>query len=219
MGLAELSYETSRSQADYLIMIHSNGDIKDSYTLNDLDVGSEIKVDFREGIPPIITDLKAEAEEDTEVIEELVEIVDNHTEGDVEPIVESNGEMAESDIIGFDFSKGLSTGKAIFYSTESGFTVFSWIFLGTIGLVIVFFVFGKLKNRGMDDVDKYKKELESIKKQIRKKIREIKVLKAKGMKIKKMVELEEGFLEEKKGLGSVEKEIDLDEKGNSPKRD
>ena len=57
-------------------------------------------------------------------------------------------------------------------------------------------------------MDKYKHELETIKRQIRKKIRDIKILKARGMKLKKMIELEEGFLEEKKGLGNIEKDLD-----------
>ena len=47
---------------------------------------------------------------------------------------------------------------------------------------------------------------------IRKKIREIKVLKAKGMKLKKMIELEQGFLEEKSSLKNIDKEVDEEDK-------
>src|SRR5210317_688110 len=59
MGLAELTYETGRSQADYLILVHNNGNVVDSYTLDNLDTGSEVKVDFRNGVPPEVIDLKA----------------------------------------------------------------------------------------------------------------------------------------------------------------
>jgi hypothetical protein len=208
MGLAELSYDTTRSQIDYLILIHKDGEVSDSYTLDDIDVGSDLLVDFRQGVPPSITDLKLESSEEvvnTTAAEEVI-VEENVTEGE---ILEENS----TDEGSFDFMKGLSTGKVVFYSTESGFTVFSWVLVGIAGLVVAFFTFGFLKDRNKEEVDKYKHELDLIKKQIRKKIREIKVLKARGMKLKKMIELEEGFLEEKKELGNVEKEIDEEEKG------
>jgi hypothetical protein len=200
MGLAVLEYETGREKVDYFILIHKSGNVFQSYTLDDIYAGSELKADFREGMPPIITDLKEEVVEE-EVVEE--EIIEEETVGD--PV--TTEEVTEEEV-GFDFSEGLSTGKAIFYSNESGFTVFSWILLGVLVIVAAVVVLGLLKNRQKDEVDKYKHELETIKRQIRKKIRDIKVLKARGMKLKKMIELEEGFLEEKKGLGDIEKDID-----------
>jgi len=200
MGLAVLEYSTGRSQVDYFILIHQSGSVYQSYTLDDIAAGSDLKVDFREGTPPIITDLEAEVVEEPAPVEEVVE------EAVEEPAPLE--EVVEEEEVGLDFSEGISTGKAIFYSNESGFTVFSWILLGVLVIVAVIVVLGLLKNRQRDEVDKYKHELETIKRQIRKKIRDIKVLKARGMKLKKMIELEEGFLEEKKGLGNIEKDID-----------
>ena len=211
MGLAELEYNTSRSQADYLILVHSSGNVVDSYTLNDIDTGSELKVDFRDGVPPVVTDLELEqpAEEpETEIPEEVPEET-NVTEDPAD----------DPEAVGFDFSEGLSTGKAVFYSNEDGFSIFSWILLGVIVLIVVVFIFSKMKDRGKEEVDKYKHELDSIRKRIRKKIREIKVLKARGMKLKKMIELEEGFLEEKKDLKNVEKEVDKATEEEKKKKD
>jgi hypothetical protein len=197
MGLAELIYETSRSQADYQILIHKSGDVSDSYTLENIDTGSELMVDFRKGVPPLVTDLEEEVSEETEVVVAIEETIN-------EPEVE------EVEVETFNLDETFSTGKAIFYSNETGFTVFSWIFLGVLVLIAGFFIFGSLKNKQTTEVEKYKNELESIRRKIRKKIKEIKILKARGIKIKKVIELEEGFLEEKKGLGNIEK--DLDEK-------
>jgi hypothetical protein len=209
MGLAEFTHENSESQGTYLIIVHQNGDVVDSYSLDNIDTGSELLVDFRGGVPPIVTDLKELAVET--VVEDVVDDVVNDTV--VEAVVEESGEPA------FDFTKGLSTGKAIFYSDE-GFTVFSWILLGFIILVGGWFAFGALKkDKNREEVDKYKSELESIKKKIRKKIREIKILKVKGMKLKKMIELEQGFLDEKKDFKNVEKEVDAADKEEKKDRD
>ena len=195
MGLAELTYETSRSQVDYFILIHKSGDVSDSYTLEDIETGSELMVDFRNGVPPIVSDSNIE---DLQEEDAVVEVLNESTD---EP--KANETTTET----FDLSETFSTGRAIFYSGESGFTTLSWILLGVIVLVIGFFGFGKLKNNQKSEVEKYKNELESIRGKIRRKIREIKILKAKGIKLKKMIELEEGFLEEKKDFGNIEKEI------------
>jgi hypothetical protein len=202
MGLAVLEYDSSRSQVDYFVLIHQSGSVYQSYTLDDIAAGSDLRVDFREGMPPIITDLAAEAVEAAEA-EALVEVAPVEEELENETVA-----PVEEEEVGFDFSEGLSTGKAIFYSSDSGFTVFSWILLGVLAIAVAIVVLGLLKNRQKDEVDKYKHELETIKRQIRKKIRDIKILKARGMKLKKMIELEEGFLEEKKGLGNIEKDLD-----------
>ena len=195
MGLSELTYETSRSSVDYFILIHKSGDVAESYTLEDIDTGSELIVDFRSGVPPIITNFDEELEEETGVVVAIEETV-------------NESEIEETGFETFNLDETFSTGKAVFYSTETGFTVFSWILLGLLLLVGGFFIFGSLKNKQKSEVEKYKHELESIRKSIRKKIREIKILKARGMKLKRVIELEEGFLEEKADLGKVEDEVD-----------
>ena len=205
MGLAELTYETGRSQADYLILVHFNGEVIDSYTLDNLDTGSRVKVDFRSGIPPTVTDLTEEQPADEEIIEDDQVDAQQEDETGQEP-EETIGETGE------DFSGMASTGRAIFYSNEGGVTVFSWILSGVIILVIVVIFFGKMKDRNKEEVEKYKDDLENIKKKIRKKIREIKVLKAKGIKLKKLIELEEGFIEEKKDLKNVKREVEEGDK-------
>ncbi len=214
IGLAELTYSTGREKADYFILVHKSGSVKDSYTLEDIETGSELKVDFRSGVPPIVTDLEEESESAAE--DPTEDEVENETGEEIN--LTSNENSTEANESNFNLSQSLSTGRAVFYSSDSGLTAFSWSLLGAIVLIVAFFAFGHLKNNGIDDVDKYKKELEHIKKQIRTKIKEIKILKAKGLKIKKMIELEEGFLDEKKGLSNIEKELSLESKTKKKKK-
>jgi hypothetical protein len=220
MGLAEFSYDSSRSQMDYLILVHEEGNVLDTYKVTDLDTGSDIKVDFRKGIPPIITDLAALAKEleenrslelaslNSSTSEENQTLENSPDSGTSEDMVIDEHNMS----LDFDFTEKLATGKAVFYSEDSGFTWLSWMLLLILALVIGFFVLEKLKNQGVDDISKNKKELDRIRNKIKKRVREIKILKAKGVKLKKMIELENGFFEEKASLKNISKEIESSEK-------
>jgi len=193
-GVAITEFTTSRPKVSLLVLLLEDGNVIYNDLLDSIKVEPEIMLDYRSDAPiqGIIT-------EEEVVVEEVVEEVAVAEEEVVEETsTETSTETTGENVDGI-------TGNAIFYKADGTLNWFYVVILGSLTLVILFFLVkgAHSKRRKKKAMNPEEQELEDLQKKVREKGNEIRMIREEKNRKKRIQEAKKRLAEEEKILNNM----------------